>query len=282
MRIRLDWLETFIAIAETGSLTRAGERVARSQSAVSLQLRQLEDLLAVRLFDRGTRHVVLTAAGERLLPAAYRTVEAADAAVGSVALDEPRTVRVGVPEEYADSVIPDVLAGLARGTSGLAVEVQCAASNVLERRVTAGRLDLAFAMADEIERRGEAVVTDPSVWVCAPGFDGGRRPLPVALFDRACSWRHRAIEALDSAGIEYRVVFSSASVAGVRAGIRTGLAIGALGASTAGDNLIRMSGDDAPPDLPPAELVLLRTRREDPTAAQLADRARERLRQGLR
>ncbi len=239
MRIRLDWLETFIAIAETGSLTRAGERVARSQSAVSLQLRQLEDMLAVRLFDRGTRHVVLTAAGERLLPAAYRTIGAAEAAVGSVALDEPRAVRVGVPEEYADSVIPDVLAGLARGTAGLAVEVQCAASGVLERRVTAGRLHLAFAMADEIEGRGEAVVTDRTVWLCAPGFDSGRRPLPVALFDQACSWRHRAIEALDAAGIDYRVVFSSASVAGVRAGIRAGLAVGALGSSTAGDSLIR-------------------------------------------
>lgn len=281
MRIRLDWLETFIAIAETGSLTRAGERIARSQSAVSLQLRQLETTLAARLFDRGTRHVVLTAAGERLLPWAHRAVEAADAAVGAVALDEPRTLRVGVPEEYADSIIPDVLAGLARGTAGLAIEVQCAASGVLERRIGAGRLDLAFAMAEEIEGRGEGVVTDATVWLCAPGFASGRRPLPVALFDQACSWRHRAIEALDSAGIDYRIVFSSASVAGVRAGIRAGLAVGALGASTAGDDLIRMSGGDAPPDLPPVELVLLRAGRDDAIADELADRARERLRHGL-
>lgn len=282
MRIRLDWLETFVAIAETGSLTRAGERVARSQSAVSLQLRQLEELLGVRLFERHTRHVALTAAGERFLPGAYRTIEAADAAVGSVALDEPRTIRVGVPEEYADSVIPEVLAGLARGTAGLAVEVQCAGSPVLERRIAAGRLELAFAMADEIEGRGEPVVTDPTVWLCAPGFDSARRPLPVALFDQACSWRHRAIEALDAAGIDYRVVFSSASVAGMRAGIRAGLAIGALGASTAGDDLTRMAGAAAPPELPPAELVLLRTQRDDTFVSELADRARERLRQGLR
>ena len=282
MRIRLDWLETFLAIAETGSLTRAGERVARSQSAISLQLRQLEDTVGARLFDRGTRRVDLTAAGERLLPYAHRAVEAADAALAAVAVEESRTVRVGVPEEYAEGVIPELLAGLSRRTVGVAVEVQCAESAVLERRLGSGRLDLAFALADEIGARGEPVARDPTPWLQAPGSElAQRRPLPVALFDQACSWRRRAIEALDAAGIDYRVVFTSASVAGVRAGIRAGLAVGALGASTAGDEFEAVTGAGAPPALPPAELVLLRGPDTDAVIDELADRARERLGRGL-
>lgn len=282
MRIRLDWLETFLAIAETGSLTRAGERVARSQSAISLQLRQLEDTVGARLFDRGTRRVDLTAAGERLLPHAHRALEAADAALAAVAVEEARTVRVGVPEEYAEGVIPELLAGLTRRTVGLAVEVQCADSAMLERRLAAGRLDLAFAIADEIEGRGEPVASDPTLWLQAPGSElGQRRPLPVALFDQACSWRRRAIEALDAAGTDYRIVFTSASVAGVRAGIRAGLAVGALGAATAGDDLEPVTGAGTPPALPPADLVLLRRPGTDAAVDELADRARERLRRGL-
>lgn len=281
MRIRLDWLQTFLAIAETGSLTRAGERVGRSQSAISLQLRQLEDAVGATLFDRGTRHVDLTSAGERLLPHAHRAVEAAASALGAVALDDTRTVRVGVPEEYADSVIPEVLAGLARRTAGLAIEVQCAESAVLERRIAADRLDLALAIGDEIEGHGEVITIDPTVWACAPGFDPAQRPLPVALFDQACSWRRRAIEALERAGIDYRVVYSSASVAGIRAGIRAGLALGALGASTLNRELEAVGGDRAPPALPPAELVLLQAADRDDAARDLADRTRERLRHGL-
>lgn len=280
-RLRLDWLETFLAIAETGSLTAAGERVARSQSAISLQLRQLEAVVGARLFDRGGRTVRLTAAGERLRPYAHRAVEAADAAVGAAAVDAARIVRVGVPEEYAEGVIPGLLAGLARRSAGLAVEVQCAESAVLEGRVGAGRLDLAFAIADEIEARGEPVASDPTVWLRAPGFDTAQRPLPVALFDQACSWRRRAIEALDGAAIDYRVAFTSASVSGVRAGIRSGLAIGALGRSTMTADLERVSGAGAPPELPAAELVLLYRGGSDPAIEQLAARARGRLAGGL-
>ncbi len=277
MRPRLDWLETFLAIADTGSLTGAGERVARSQSAVSLQLRRLEETVGARLFARDTRHVALTGAGERLLPRARRTLAAADEAAEVVALQSPRTVRVGVPEEYADGVIPPALAALVRGAGGLAVEVHCAQSADLERRLEAGRLDLAFALADEVGARGEAITRDRTTWFAARGFDGARRPLPVAVFDQACSWRRRALEALDRAAIDYRVVFSSASVAGVRAGVRAGLAAGALGASTATGDLVALGGEHAPPELPASGIVLLRAAGIDPEIEALAVRARERL-----
>jgi DNA-binding transcriptional LysR family regulator len=276
MSLRLEWLQTFLVIVETGSLTRAGERVGRSQSAVSLQLRRLEEVVGTTLFERDTRRVRLTAAGERLVPKARRALAAADGAIAAVRGEERRTVRVGLPEEYADALIPGLLEGAGREDPRVALEVHCAASNLLERRLGARQLDLVFALADEIGARGALVFTDPIVWLQAPGSDlAARRPLPVALFDQACSWRNRAIEALECAAIDYRVAFTSASVAGVRAGIRAGFAVGALAQSTAGDELERIRGGDAPPPLPMAELVLLRGDAQDEDVARLVARVRQ-------
>lgn len=259
MRPRIEWLETFLTIVETGSLTRTGEWIGRSQSAVSLQLRRLEDAVGERLFRRENRRMILTAAGEKLVPAARRAVDAANVAASVVGHQDQRLVRAGVPEEYADRLLPGLLRDLARRDPSLTMEVQCAGSGVLERRVRGGQLDMAFALAEEIEGRGEPVALDPVVWLQLPGASlWGRRPLPVALFDHACSWRNRAIEALDEAGIDFEIVFTSASVAGVRAGISAGFAVGVLAESTAGPDLEVTRDPNAPPALAPAELVLLR------------------------
>jgi len=277
-RPRLEWLETFLAITESGSFTRAAERVARSQSAISLQVRRLEAIVGARLFERDTRHVRLSAAGERLVPQARRALEAADTAIVAARNQPRRSLRIGVPEEYADGLIPGLLDGMGRHDPAVAFEVQCAPSAVLEQRLDAKRLDVAFALADEIARAGTAVFTDPILWLRAPGRGlAAQRPLPVALFDQACSWRNRAIESLESAAIDYRVVFTSASVAGVRAGIRAGFAVGALARSTAGRDLEAIEPAVAPPALPPAALVLLRGAAREVDLAPLLARVRRRL-----
>lgn len=276
-RPRLDWLETFVAIAETGSLTRAGAQIARSQSAVSLKLRQLEQSLGVRLFHRDTRHVQLTAAGEQLLPLARQTLEAMDAAVLALRGGPPSTLRVGVPEEYADRLLPTVLDVTARAEPLRVFQVECAASAELERRVCQQQLDLALVLAEEVEGAARPVCREPVLWLEAPLYSASRRrPLPVALFDRDCSWRRKALVALEKAGIEYRVVFTSASVAGVRAAIGAGLAVGALARSTAGPGLRPLTGTGAPPTLPPAQLALVGAD-DDGQVASLVDRVRNAL-----
>lgn len=275
MRPRAEWLETFLAIADSGSLTRAGARVARSQSTVSLQLQQLEDVLGVRLFDRDTRHVRLTAAGERLVPLAQRALEATDAAVRVGQEGAPRTVRVGVPEEYADRLLPALLAAAGRG-GGSRFEVECTGSAELERRVEAHRLDLAVVLGDEIHAKGRPICSDPVIWLEAPGRDLSRqRPLPVALFDQDCSWRSKALDALDRGGVDFRVVFTSPSVAGVRAGIRAGVAVGVLARSTAGPDLEPVRSGEAPPSLPDAELALIGAALEDENALPIVQRVRD-------
>jgi len=278
MRPRIEWLETFIAIVESGSLTRAGERIARSQSAVSLQVRRLEDAVGAKLFEREGRRVTLTPAGEKLLPAARRAVEAVQNAGSIAAGPANRVLRVGVPEEYADRLVAGLLEELTKREPTLSVEVQCAGSGILERRVRESRLDMAFALAEEINGSGEPVATDPVVWLQAPHADlAQRRPLPVALFDHACSWRNRAIEALNQAGLDFEIVFTSASVGGVRAGISSGFAVGVLAESTAGERLERLRGPEAPPPLSPAELVLLQGASSAADARLLVHGARSQL-----
>lgn len=275
MRPRPEWLETFLAIAATGSLTRAGARVARSQSAVSLQLQQLERTLGARLFDRDTRHVQLTDAGERLLPLARRALEATDAAALAVRDEAPRTVRVGVPEEYADRLLPELLQVSAPGSGAVRFEVECTGSVELERRVAERHLDLAVVLADEIEGTGHPICSEPVIWLEAEGHDlAQRRPLPVALFDQACSWRSKALAGLDRAGVDYRVSFTSASVAGVRAGIRAGVAVGALAQSTAGAGLRPVDRRHALPALPRADLVLIGSGFAEADADQVVERVR--------
>lgn len=278
MRPRLEWLETFLAIVETGSLTRTGEQIARSQSAVSLQLCRLEEAVGAQLFRREKRRMAITPAGERLVPIARRAVDAASAAAMIVHEQDRRLVRVGVPEEYVGRLVPGLLGELARRDPALVVEVQCASSGALERRLKDGQLDMAFALAEEIEGAGEAVATDPVLWLQTPGSTlSSRRPLPVALFDHACSWRTRAIEALDAAGIEFETIFTSASVAGLRAGIQSGFAVGVLAESTAGPGLERIDARDAPPALAPAELVLLRGDSRDEDVRLFVSGARDQL-----
>lgn len=275
MRPRLDWLETFLAIADTGSLTHAARRVARSQSAVSLQLRQLEGALDTRLFDRNTRCVRLTSAGERLVPWARNTLAAADAAALAVQDGGRRVLRVGVPEEYTDRLLPELLGVASRHDPGVEFEVECTDSAELERRVEQGRLDYAVVLADEIKGQGLAICSDPVLWMEAPGCNLSRqRPLPVALFDHACSWRHQALDALAGAGLDYRVVFTSASVSGVRTGIRSGVAVGVLSRSTAGPGLEPLGDAAQPQRLPDARLVLIGTGINDTDARLVVDRVR--------
>lgn len=222
-----------------------------------------------------------TPAGEKLLPIARRAVGAVREA-GAVARDgEQRVVRAGVPEEYADHLVPGLLTDLAQRDPALSLEVECTSSPILERRVHSGDLDLAFALAEEIEGTGEPVATDPVLWLQRSGSGlSRRRPLPVALFDQACGWRDRAIDSLDRSGIDFDIVLTSASVGGIRAGLRAGFAVGVLASSTAGTGLERISGRGTPPALSDAELVLLPGTSQIGDAELLVSSARQQLLRG--
>lgn len=264
-RIRNDWLDTFIAAVESGSFTAAAERVHRSQSAVSLQIGQLELALGRRLLYRGPGGLQPTLDGEHLLPYVRRATEAIEAVSNAFASVEPQLLRIGVPDEYADGVLPEVVARFGRSHPNIMLEVQCAPSRALEERINAGSLDFAVVLEEEVKGSGTALVVDPTCWVASPSLVryGAGGPVPVAVFDSECSWRRWALDTLKDAGIDYRIAYTSSSVAALRAAIRSGIAVGLMGASTVTDDIEPFPPFASIGSMPASRLIWLGLARSD-------------------
>jgi DNA-binding transcriptional LysR family regulator len=233
-QLDLPALKAFVAVADTGSITAAAERVARSQAAVSMQINKLERGLGKPLLARLPRGVALTEAGEQLLGYARRMVRLEYEALGAVR--QPRlkgTVRIGTPDDYAHCFLPGVLARFAEVEPEVAVEVHCQDSAALYEQLRRGQLDVALVTHTAAGGGGEIVHTEPVVFATVAGADLHRRsPMPLALWLPGCPVRALALRALDTAGIDYRVAYTSPSNAGLQAAVLSGLAVGVMARST--------------------------------------------------
>lgn len=267
-----DLLRTFLTVARHGNVTRGAEALHRTQSAISIQIKRLEESLAVTLFRREPRGVSLTEAGERLRQAAERIVNDLDQTVRAFRADPiGGLVRVGIPDEYGYDVLPTILADFTSRYPAVEVLVRCGFSVDFPDAVKRGELDLAvFADACGPDLSGE-LIQDPTVWVASRQYQcRNEESVPLALFDRSCSWRDMAIEALEDAGQPYRIVFSSESVAGIKAAIATGLAIGVLARSTVESSMHILDEQHGFPRLPNSVLRLQRGADRSPAITAMA------------
>ena len=259
-RLDTDLLRTFLTVARHGNVTRGAEALHRTQSAVSIQIKRLEESLAARLFRREPRGVSLTEAGECLRAAAERIVGDLDETVRTFRADPTGgLVRVGIPEEYGAEVLPTVLADFSARFPGVEVFVRCGFSVEFPEAIRRGELDLAVFADCQRFGQSDTLIRDPMAWVASRPWrcrDG--EPVPLALFDRACAWRDVAIQALEDAGQPYRIVFSSESTAGIKAAIATGLAVGVLVRSTLESSMLVLGREHGLPPLPDSVLLLLR------------------------
>ena len=245
-------LRTFVAIAEAGNFSRAAERVLRTPSAVSLQVKKLEDLLGRTMFRRNTRGVALTADGEVLIGYARRILALNEEASARFLL--PRAegrVRFGAPNDSGIFAIPKFLSRFALTHPQVDVDVRLDASAALRRACDAGALDIViFAGHAEADGAGMPIHEEELVWV---GLKGGiaaaRRPLPLALADVGCDWRARAIDALARAGILHRAAYSSEHCQGQIAAVEADLAIAPLPLSVARPPFARLGMESGLPTL---------------------------------
>ena len=259
-RLDTELLRTFLTVARHGNVTRGAQALHRTQSAVSIQIKRLEESLAARLFRREPRGVSLTEAGERLRAAAERIVGDLDETVRTFRADPTGgLVRVGIPEEYGAGVLPTILADFSARFPAVEVFVRCGFSVEFPEAIRRGELDLAVFADCQCFGQPDTLIRDPMVWVASRPWrcrDG--EPIPLALFDRACAWRDVAIQALEEAGQPYRIVFSSESTAGIKAAIATGLAVGVLARSTLESSMLVLGREHGLPPLPDSVLLLLR------------------------
>jgi len=255
-----DLLRTFLTVAKHGNVTRGAQALHRTQSAVSIQIKRLEESLAARLFRREPRGVSLTEAGERLRVAAERIVTDLDETVQAFRADPTGgLVRVGIPEEYGAEVLPAILADFSARFPAVEVFVRCGFSVEFPEAIRRGELDLAVFADCQRFGQSDTLIRDPMAWVASrPYRCRDEEPVPLALFDRACAWRDVVIQALEDAGQPYRIVFSSESTAGIKAAIATGLAVGVLARSTLESSMLVLGREHGLPPLPDSVLLLLR------------------------
>lgn len=232
-RLESDLLRTFVAVAETGSFTRAAELVGRTQSAVSMQIKKLESIVSGELFARGSRGVGLTRQGEKLLGNATRIVALLDETATTLSappLDGP--VRIGIPESYGQTVLSQALGSFAKRHPRVEVTVRHGHSDSQMAAVERGELDIAVVFQWDGAPQGEMLTTDPSVWVTSDLHGAHERaPVPVALYDNLGWSRDFAVRSLRERGIQYRVAYLSSSTDGIKLAVSAGLAIAPMARS---------------------------------------------------
>lgn len=220
-----DQLRTFVVAADTGSFTKAGPLVHRTQSAVSMQMKKLEADLERSLFRRKGRGVGLTHDGEVLYRYAKRLLALHDEALTAVVGTKlSGTVRFGSPEDYAAQFLPRTLKRFAAVHPMVEVEVYCDATPKLRERFANGALDV--ILTTELDINGPDRRALELTWIIAEnGGPLGETPLPIALFHSGCPYRKNALLALEQNEIAYRIAYTSPSVAGVLAAVQAGLAV---------------------------------------------------------
>ena len=273
--LELSLVRSFVAIAEVKSFTRAGERLGRSQSAISLQIRRLEDQIGCRLLSRDPRHVVLTLEGEAFLPQARRLLRLNDEILAGLSGgDVAGEVRLGAPEDFATVHLPDILGQFTRANPKATLAVTCDLTLNLLEQLRDGALDLALVKREPMGPDvGTRVWREPLVWVGADAsLTETGEPLPLVVAPSPCVYRKRAITALERAGRAWRCAYTSPSLAGQQAALRAGLGITVLPSEMAPPDLVRLGPKHGLPELADTEIALMRASTAVPAAAErLAD-----------
>ncbi len=223
----LDTLRSYVAVADLGSLAKASVRVGRTEAAVSLQMKRLEQRAARALFRRSGRRLVLTDAGELMLGYARRLLSLNDEALQALqGTAVSGSVRFGASQDFGEAWLPPVLAQFRRAFPSVALEVRIDGGTRSVQAVEADELDLALALG--LGERGHCrrIGQLPLVWIAHRDFEWDRAgPLPLAVFTAPCRFRNKGTAALDAAGIPWRISLTSPSLYGVWTAVKAGLGV---------------------------------------------------------
>ena len=274
LSLDIDLLRSFAVIAEVKALSRAAARVGRTQSALSQQMKRLEEIVDQPLFQRTGRGVVLTNPGERLLVHAQRILRLHDEAMADLCgKGLSGSIRFGCPDDYAAVFLPALLRQFSRQHPQAQVEVVCGPTPRLIEQLDMRAVDLALISLPEerkAERKADSTNDDiirrePLVWIGYPGLDAAQfEPLPLALSDPDTLDHIAACAALQRARRAYRVAYASSSLAGLIALVRSGQAFAVMTQTAVPPDLAILSGDPSLPALP-AVGITLRFERKRPS-----------------
>jgi DNA-binding transcriptional LysR family regulator len=272
-----DQLRSFLAIVDTGSFTRAAERVNKTQSAVSMHVRRLEEQLGVALFIKQGRGTRLSEEGERLIEYARRIVQTEASALAALSRNGlSGRVRFGTPDDYSEFFLADILTRFCRRHPLVEVSVLCESSVSLAAQVRARALDLALVTDTEGIENIEVIREDPLVWVASKRFqmDEGA-PVPLAVSSTICIWRRIAEQALRASNRSTRALFTSNNYSAIGPVVRAGLAVTVLPLGCVPADLRVLGAEVGLPPMAPVRIGLIHTPEKlSAEAAALADAVR--------
>jgi len=280
VNLDIDLLRAFVTVVETGSFTRAAALLGRTQPAISLQIRRLEDQLRSPLFDRGGKGVGLTTEGAALLPQARRLLRLNDDIISTLGEgDLEGDVRFGAPEDIATMHLPGILGAFARSHPRIKLSVTSDYTANLIDQMSRGMLDLALIKREPLgPELGVRVWSEPLVWVALDGSITETTPLPLIIAPAPDIYRKRALAALQEVGIPFRAAFTSPSLAGQMAALRAGLGVGVLPAAMAPRDLKTLG--TPLPSLSDSEIALISARGSGGPAGLLAQEVLRALERG--
>jgi DNA-binding transcriptional LysR family regulator len=250
-------LRSFVAVADSGGVTRAAGFLHLTQSAVSMQLKRLEELLGLELLDRSGRGVSLTASGEQLLVYARRMIALNDEVIGRLT-DQAYEgeIVLGVPHDIVYPAIPQVLKQFHAALPRVKVQLVSSYTRSLKEQFGRGECDLILTTETALDPGAETLCRKPLRWIGAPGGAAWRqRPLKLA-FGRQCTFRPRVVEALDEAGIPWDVIVETESDRTIEATVSADLAVHTMIEGTEPPHLERIAHGGSLPDLPMQQINL--------------------------
>jgi DNA-binding transcriptional LysR family regulator len=274
----LELLRSFVSVVEAGGFTRAGERVHRTQSTVSQQIKRLEDDIGQPLLIRNGKDVTPTEAGEKLLSYARRLLSLAEEARDVVARPtQEGAVRLGIPEDFAAYRLAKLLAAFSRAHPTLRLDIRADQSLNLKRDLDRGELDLALFKRAVGEKGGIAIWPERVHWVTSKHHprDISLGSVPLIGFPAGCLYRARAIHALETAGRSWHMAYTSSSLAGIQAAVAAGMGLSILSEmAIQADHRVLTAKDGFKP-IDKTEVALMASPDASPATLRLADRLAE-------
>lgn len=259
----LDLLRTFAAVVDSGGFTRAAERVHLTQSTVSQQVKKLEANVGriLLLRDKSTGSVQTTEEGEVLLSYARRLLATAEEAMEIIRKPAaPKTVRLGVPEDFAGRRLIDLLSGFSLASPHIRLDTVSGWSTELRRLLEAGEIDLALVKREPGDGASLASWNEELVWVESASRPAREDPVPLAVFPVGCIYRERAIRAVERSGRRWRIAYTSQGLMGVQAAVASGLGISLLPSDAVLPEHRKLGPSEGFDDQPDSELALIKGR----------------------
>jgi DNA-binding transcriptional LysR family regulator len=274
----VDQLKTFLAISDTGSFTRAADEVNKTQSAVSMQMKRLEEQLGRPLFSKDGRGTKFTRDGERLIDFARRIVSLSDEAVSAFTKpDITGTIRFGTPDDYAEFFLPVILGRFARTHPQITVDVECVPSSELQERTKRGEIDLAVVTFGSNSGGDNVIRQEELVWATSERHRVHENAvLPIAVSPQGCSWRDLMTEGLTNMGRPYRVAYSSPNASTINTTVLQGLAVATMPAICLRPGMRVLTEADGFPKLGTFDIgMIFKPGRKNPAVEALAKHVRE-------